>query len=177
MITAMTPAPFGRRLAARVIDLALVTSVVIAGVAVASGAVTTGDGEWAELGRFLMLLSIAAGLTLIAFVAIIVVPTAISGASAGKRLTGIRVVAVHGGAAGWYRSIAREATLPVAYLALTFVIGSVFSAMPPSHALNSLLDDLSVVVGPGLLVIDALFARRPDGRTGHDLIAGTTVVR
>jgi uncharacterized RDD family membrane protein YckC len=173
----MNSASLGRRLAARLIDLALITGVVAGGVAVAAGHVTTGDNEWAELGRFLVLLSVGAVIVLIGIVAIVVVPTAIGGASAGKRLTGIRVVAARGGRAGWRRSIAREAALPIACMAVWFLLGSLFRALPASDALLSLSDNLSVAIGPGLLIVDALFGLRADGRTGHDLLAGTIVVR
>jgi uncharacterized RDD family membrane protein YckC len=166
MITSTTPAPLGRRLAARFIDLALVTGVVAAGVAVSAGAVTTGDDKWAELGRFLVLLFVGMVTALVAVLTVVVVPTAIGGASAGKRLTGVRVVAVHGGRAGWGRSIVREAALPAAYAAVSFVLG----------ALDWFPTDLFVLVGPGLLIVDVLFGCRPDGRTGHDLLAGTIVV-
>jgi uncharacterized RDD family membrane protein YckC len=170
----LVPAPVSRRLPAKLIDLTAVVVAVAVAVAVVGSMLAGGSSDkWGDLGRALAMILAGAVVVMIAVLAVIVVPTAAGGASLGKRLTGIRVVSISGGRAGWWRTIAREAVLPVAYLIVVMVLDELAStASPRSRFLGS---DLPMLVGAFLLLGDLLFGCRPDGRTGHDLIAGTMV--
>ncbi|MBW6436957.1 RDD family protein [Actinoplanes hulinensis] len=160
------------------IDLTVVAGTVAVAVALVGSASLSGSTEgWAELGGFLAVLFGGAAAVVIAVLTVIVAPTAVHGASLGKRLTGIRVVDVNGGRAGWWRSIVREAALPVAYVIAVLILDRLTSSAPGSDPSRSLADDLPVLAGAALLIADLIFGCRPDGRTGHDLIAGTIVTR
>ncbi len=74
------------------------------------------------------------------------------GQSLGKRLLGIRVVNADGEHAGWVRTL--------------LVREGVYSALP-----------LVPHVGGPLGLLDSLLILRRDQRTGHDVLAGTYVVR
>jgi uncharacterized RDD family membrane protein YckC len=157
----MEPAPRGRRVGARLVDL--VVAAWLAGVlAVEVGSrFLDGDPLAARVTQPVSGTEVVVAL-LLAVAALEVVPTAIWGRTVGKALLGLRVVPAAAGGPGAEDPAGRTRVgLVAALLRPALLLGPV--ALP--------------YAGPGLvLLVGASALVLPGGRGLHDLLAGTTVV-
>lgn len=188
-LPAVELAPLGRRLVARLIDVTTVTAMAaVVAIAVGVGLVLLlGLGEkppeesivlsiTAVFLTVMLMVSVAAFYGLLAACvaqfAVVILPTAISGRSLGKTITGIRVDATSG--RGW-RALVREVVpiiIGVGWYALDSAV-----LRPDDGTTDSAAHVLFLAVAVLPLLVDLaplLLGRR---RCLHDLYAGTVVIR
>jgi uncharacterized RDD family membrane protein YckC len=175
----MTRPGFFRRIGALLIDYALILGwiAVVAGVSALIAAVSGGYANWLDLGTAVAELLGFVVLVLPVGVYLFLCERSARQATVGKRVLGLRVVAVDGSRASAGRILVRTVVKLLPWEVAHFFVWQTVDAVSRGGEFPAWLLAGLVVADllPAVYVLVVAFQR--DRRGPHDLVAGTRVVR